>query len=159
MWVQNRVLMPSPPPRESTALRGTLTPACILISIIPPSINSKSTCFTPGEKNNPRLVSPASPGAAEGLNPPDSLPLPFPWAMPQSGLRPSSRGRKHSQATPSHLPALVILIPWEAGGILASSTNSGQTAWLHRWLLWALGRYQPEPQLPPPTGARFMRLL
>lgn len=61
----------SPPPApESAALRGALTPACILINIIPPSINSKSTYFTPGEKNNPRLVSPASPGAAEGLNPP-----------------------------------------------------------------------------------------
>lgn len=58
------------PPRESTTLRGALTPACILINIIPPSINSKSACFTPGEKNNPRLVSPASPGAAEGLNTP-----------------------------------------------------------------------------------------
>lgn len=70
LWVQNRALMPSPPPRESTTLRGALTPPCILINIIPPSINSKSACFTPGEKNNPRLVSPASPGAAEGLNTP-----------------------------------------------------------------------------------------
>lgn len=54
-------------------------PACILINIIiPPSISSKSTCFTPGEKNNPRLVSPTSSGAAKGLNPstphPNSLP-------------------------------------------------------------------------------------
>lgn len=61
---------PLPPAPESAALRGALTPACILINIILPSINSKSTYFTPGEKNNPRLVSPASPGAAEGLNPP-----------------------------------------------------------------------------------------
>lgn len=74
----------SPPPApENAVLRGALTPACILINIIPPSINSKSTYFTPGEKNNPRLVSPASPGAAEGLNPPHPYsPLPrFPWGV------------------------------------------------------------------------------
>lgn len=74
----------SPPPApESAALRGALTPACILINIILPSINSKSTYFTPGEKNNPRLVSPASPGAAEGLNPPHpySLLPPFLWGL------------------------------------------------------------------------------
>lgn len=75
----------SPPPvPENAVLRGALTPACILINIIPPSINSKSTYFTPGEKNNPRLVSPASPGAAEGLNPPHHYsPLPpcLPWGV------------------------------------------------------------------------------
>lgn len=66
----NRVLMPSPPGRLQLQ-EATSHSACILISIIPPFINSKSTCFAPGE-NNPRLVSPASPGAVEGLNPPDS---------------------------------------------------------------------------------------
>lgn len=78
----------SPPPApESAALRGALTPACILINIIPPSINSKSTYFTPGEKNNPRLVSPASPGAAEGLNPPHPCFLlpPSPWGLLTGG--------------------------------------------------------------------------
>lgn len=70
METKQRPMPPLPPAPESAALRGALTPACILINIILPSINSKSTYFTPGEKNNPRLVSPASPGAAEGLNPP-----------------------------------------------------------------------------------------
>lgn len=81
LWLENRAPVPSPPPRETAALRGALTPACILINIIPPSINSKSTCFTLGEKNNPHLVSHTSPGAAEGLNPPDSLPPLFAWGL------------------------------------------------------------------------------
>lgn len=71
--------MPSPPHWERAALRGALTPACILINIILPSISSKSTCFTPGARNNPRLVSPTFPGAAEVSTPPDSLPPLFPW--------------------------------------------------------------------------------
>lgn len=77
MAVKQRPNAFPPTPKESAALRGALTPACILINIIPPSINSKSTCFTPGEKNNPRLVSPASPGAAEGLNSPPRLSTTF----------------------------------------------------------------------------------
>lgn len=81
LWLQNRALKPSPPLRESAALRGTLTPACIVINVIPPPINGKSTCFTPWGRNNPHLVSPTSAGAAEGLNPPDSLPPRFPWGL------------------------------------------------------------------------------
>lgn len=109
----------SPPPApENAVLRGALTPACILINIIPPSINSKSTYFTPGEKNNPRLVSPASPGAAEGLNPPH----------PYSPLPPFSLGSA-DRARCSSVPWHQKVAAWEHGkigwGALVDRHNTG----------------------------------
>ena len=61
---------------------------------------------------------------------------------------------EHSQPPPS---SQSDWFPGRWGGILARSAGSGQTARLHRWLVWSPGKLSTsEPQDPPPTRAHSM---